>query len=209
MTLSEQSWKNSEDIFYKITQHPFNQEMMNGILSSDKFSYYLEQDELYVLDEAKFEAIIASKITPKYMDNFLEYSAAALDYAEFIEQLNISKTSEIAPATLSYTNYLLRSAVDKPIETQVAVLLPCFWYYLEIGKYLANNSVENNPYQKWIDNYSSKEYEQIVDEAISIFDDLADHTTENIRDQMLNAFRISAIYELNFYDDSYEMRIFD
>ncbi|WP_168464597.1 thiaminase II/PqqC family protein [Wolbachia endosymbiont of Ctenocephalides felis wCfeT] len=46
--LSEIAWRKSEHVYQDIINHPFNQELMNGTLSREKFCYYVEQDSFYV-----------------------------------------------------------------------------------------------------------------------------------------------------------------
>jgi thiaminase/transcriptional activator TenA len=208
MTLSEIAWKNSLDTYSAIVVHPFNQKLMNGTLETYRYNFYLEQDEIFVEKETKLEAIIASEITDKYQLNFLSYAQSAYDYSKYLAQLNYTRTNELAPTTLAYSNHLLANAVDQKVEVQVATILPCYWYYLKLGKYFAQNKVDNNPYQGWIDSYSSAEYEEFVYEVIDIFDDLSQKATPEIRQKMLSVFDISAKYEFNFYDDIYEMRFF-
>lgn len=208
MIFSEVAWKNSETTYNAIVAHPFNQELMNGTLEIYRHNFYLEQDEIFVEKETKFEAIIASKISYKYQVNFLDYAKSAYDYSQYLAQLNYTKTNELAPTTLAYGNHLLASTTDQSVEIQVAAILPCFWYYLELGQYFAQHKVDDNPYQDWIDSYSSEEYEEFVYEVINIFNELAKNTTPEIRQKMLEVFDISAKYEFNFYDDIYEMRFF-
>lgn len=70
MKLSDIAWEQSENIFYKLIKHPFNQEMKKGTLSEIKYANYLEQDYIFVVIESKFEAMIASKITSEYREFF-------------------------------------------------------------------------------------------------------------------------------------------
>lgn len=206
--LSEIAWNNSAYTYNAIVAHPFNQELMNGILETYRYDFYLEQDEIFVESEAKMEAIIASEISYKYQGNFLVYAKSAYDYSQYLIQLNFTRTHELAPATLAYSNHLLANTVDQTVEVQVASILPCFWYYLELGKYFAQHKVDHNPYQAWIDSYSSQEYEEFVYGVIDIFNKLAESTTPEIRQEMLGVFDVSAKYELNFYNDIYDMRFF-
>ncbi len=212
--LSAVTWQYSAKIFDKIILHPFNQALMQGTLSIERFTYYMEQDGIYVVEEGKFESIIASRIKFEYIDEFQKYASGALEYRKeidlfFEKEANITKTGELAPATLGYTSYLLGSTVSMPVEILVAALLPCFWYYREIGEYFASHPAKNNPYQEFIDSYASEEYSVIVDELIDIFDDLASKAPQEIRAQMIDAFYKSAIYEWHFYEDTYGMMFLD
>lgn len=210
MKLSDIAWEKSEDIFSKIIEHPFNQEMMSGNLSMVTYANYLEQDHVFVTVESKFEAMIATDIASEYRTFFLEYSISASEYAKeielfFRENKNISKTGETTSATYKYTDALLRSTVDQPIEVQVANFLPCVWYYRELGQYFADNHYPDNPYQVYIDSLNDPEYIADVDTAISIFNNLAEKASLKIKDQMLDAFAKNAGYEFDFFDDAYNI----
>ena len=74
MKLSEEAWKFSSKIIEAIKAHPFNQELMDGTLSLDKFAYYVEQDTLYLQEFARCLAVLASKVPIEYTRCFLRYS---------------------------------------------------------------------------------------------------------------------------------------
>ena len=63
MTFSELAWDKNTELYQKILQHPFNQELAVGALSSDKFAYYIEQDSLYLKEFAKCLVTCASRLT--------------------------------------------------------------------------------------------------------------------------------------------------
>jgi thiaminase/transcriptional activator TenA len=213
MKLSELAWKKSYPIYQKIIAHPFNQELMNGTLALNKFAYYLEQDSVYTPAEVRLEAIIASKITYKYIKNILKYSGEALIYEQEIEHYfktntDLNKTGNLTQATLNYVEHLQSSGAVNA-EVGVASILPCFWFYREEGKYFAQNSSPDNPYSKWIESYSSDNFSEDTDNIIDIFDDLANNATPEIQSKMLDIFYQSAIHEWHFFDDSYAMRVYD
>lgn len=215
MKLSDKAWNMSSKIIDAIKTHPFNQELMRGSLNAEKFSYYIEQDSVYLHDFARCHAIIASKAPLKYVRNFLRYS----DYTFIAEQevvhqffrniFNFKETGLITPATLSYTSYLLRICANEPIEVAVAAVLPCFWVYREIGLFIAKYSDNKNPYARWIETYTSDDFKTSVDEVISIFDDLGQNTTDIIRQKMLDAFYKSTCLEWHFWNDAYNKTVFD
>ena len=215
MKLSTQAWNKSSKIYEAIIKHPFNQELMQGTLDKDKFAYYIEQDALYLQDFARCHAIIASKAPLEYVRCFLRYS----DYTFVTEQevvhqffskiFNFKKTNLISPATLGYTSYLLNICWSDPVEVGIAALLPCFWIYREVGLFIANNGVQNNPYARWIDTYSGDDFGNAVNEAIGIFDKLADNASDEIRNKMLEAFYKSSCLEWHFWNDSYDNKVFD
>lgn len=214
-TLSVQAWELSASIINAIKNHPFNQELMSGKLSRDKFTYYIEQDSLYLNDFSRCHAILATKAPPSYTQIFLKFSEYTLLAEQdavhhfFKELFDFKSTHQTTPATLCYTNYLLRTCLMEPVEVGIAAVLPCFWVYRDIGLYIAQSSANNNPYARWIETYSSDDFGQAVNQAIVIFDELGLQTTEAIRQKMLDAFYKSTCFEWHFWNDAYNQVVFD
>jgi thiaminase/transcriptional activator TenA len=216
MKLSLKAWKISKEIYDAIIIHPFNQELMKGTLSKDRFSYYIEQDSIYLHDFARCHAIIASKAPFENIRQFLKYSEGTFVVEQeivhqfFHQAFNFKKTNKLTLATLGYTSYLIKICSQEPIEVAIAAILPCFWVYKEVGLYITKHcNTDNNPYQRWIETYASKEFSDSVDEVINIFDELSLKTTEQIREKMLNAFYKSTCLEWHFWNDAYQMSSFE
>ncbi|NBV28776.1 hypothetical protein EBS02_07150 [bacterium] len=66
-----------------------------------------------------------------------------------------------------------------------------------------------NPYKKWIETYSGKEFSDSVERAISIFDEVALSASDEVRGLMLDAFYKSTALEWHFWNDSYNQVVFD
>jgi thiaminase/transcriptional activator TenA len=215
MVYSAQAWESVRHVTDAILEHPFNQELALGTLSQDKFAYYIEQDSRYLHDFAICHAIIASKIQSEYIRIFLRYAdTTIIDEHEVVHQYfkqiyQFESTGKITPATLSYTSYLLRICSTEPVEVAVAVILPCFWVYREVGLAISKNSAPDNPFARWIETYASADFSATVDEAISIFETLAAKTTPEIRQRMLEAFYNSTVLEWHFWNDAYHKKVFD
>jgi thiaminase/transcriptional activator TenA len=54
-------WSNITPIYDAILAHPFNQELMHGTLSRERFEFYIKQDALYLMDFAKALSVLAAK----------------------------------------------------------------------------------------------------------------------------------------------------
>lgn len=209
MKLSLKAWERSLPIYEAIIKHPFNQELMLGTLKLDKFSFYIEQDGLYLQDFSRCLAIIASKIALPKVRTFLHYADYALIEEQsvvhefFEEKFDFKETGIISPATTSYTSYLLRTCALESVEVAVSAILPCFWIYREVGLFIQKHSGSNNPFARWIETYSSKDFVASVDEVIGIFDDLAVDAGDAIRQKMLDVFYNSTCLEWHFWNDAY------
>jgi thiaminase/transcriptional activator TenA len=188
---------------------------MNGTLERDKFSFYIEQDSLYLQDFSRCHALIASRIPLQYVRAFLRYADFALIAEQevvhqyFKNEFRFQEIGILTPATIAYTNYLLRMCSMEPCEIGIAAILPCFWIYREVGLYIAEHSMASNPYARWIEIYASKDFSKSVDEAIGIFNDSASKANEITRQKMRDAFYTSSVLEWHFWNDAYEKRGFD
>ena len=213
MTFSELAWKKSYPVYQKFIELPFNQGLMDGTLPLNIFAYALEQDSIYIPAELRSENAIASKIKEEYIPDFLRYSAGSLIYEQevalfFKNTPNVTKTGNVTQATINYVDHLQATTILN-VEIAVVAILPCFWFYEEAGKYFAEHPIENNPYQKWIDSYSSEGFKESTDNLIYIANELYNKATPEIREEMINSFYQSAIHEWHFTDDSYAMRSYD
>lgn len=214
-TLSQEVWQHSARIIESILEHPFNQELMSGTLARDKFAYYIEQDSLYLQDFARCHAILSSKTPQADTRKFLAYAEGCYIAEEevvhefFRKTYQFTETGKISPASINYTSYLLRTCSMESYEVGLAAVLPCFWVYREVGLNIAKNTVKNNPFSRWIDNYASPEFSTCVDEAIALFDLYADNSSQQTRNKMLQAFYNSCVYEWHFWNDAYHLSVFD
>ena len=215
MKLSTQAWAFSSTIIDGINRHPFNQELMNGSLARDKFAFYIEQDSLYLQDFARCQALIAAKIPLQFVRDFLGFAEETfIAEQEIVHQFFKNRdgfvdSGFLSPATLAYTNYLLRTCALEPVEIAIAAVLPCFWIYREVGLNIAKQANKDNPYSRWIEAYASDEFNASVNKAIVIFDALSENTSAAIRQKMIVAFYKSACLEWHFWNDAYHGHIFD
>ncbi|MCE2992678.1 MAG: thiaminase II [Alphaproteobacteria bacterium] len=215
--LSQVALTKCASIIQPIKDHPFNTELASGTLDLDKFAYYIEQDTVYLRYFARSLSMIASKAPLKFMQNFLSFSECALIAEQevvhtfFRDTLNLQPTNKLTTATLAYTSFLLQSGILEPVEVAVAAVLPCFWVYNIVGKHIAQSSdiKIQNPYNRWIETYASPEFTESVERAISIFDELALSSSDQVCELMLDAFYKSTVLEWHFWNDAYNQEAFD
>lgn len=195
----------------KIYQHPFNQELAQGNLALEKFIFYLKQDALYLADFSKALALTAIRLPhDQQSELFMQFSMNALKlerdlYVNVLKKYaTTSSTSNTqSPFCFMYTNYLLRMASNAAVEEAVASLLPCFWVYQQVGLRACAKKIPHNPYQEWIDLYSSHEFNHSVEQMIATLNDLAIHASIPCQQKMLNAFRQATLCEWQFWQGAY------
>lgn len=209
------AWDLNLDIYNKIIEHPFNQELLNGTLDMNRFCYYIEQDSAYLKDYSKTLASIAAKLpTRDLVTHFIDFAKGAIvaeqesvhDY--FRKKFNFKPINRISLACLGYTSYLLKCVATESIEVAIAAVVPCFWVYNEIGKYIKQESILNNPFKKWMDNYASEGFSERVNLVLEIANNYYLNANSNTKDLMLKAFKNSMMWEYRFWDDAYTFNYF-
>ncbi len=204
--LAKESWTKSK-------QHPFVQELVAGSLPIEVFRFYLLQDAYYlkhfasahqeVIKRTKDQRIIDSQ---RFCKEGLEESELMIRQ-EFFKELQITKEevakTSIAPTAYFYTSHIYRQFVDGTLQTALSALLPCYWLYYEIGATFASKSSPVKIYQDFLETYDSDGFKQVLDELISLVDELAETVSEDEREAMKQAFMISSQCELDFWEMSY------
>ncbi len=212
---SIQCWNDVSDIYESITKHPFNQELAAGILPVEKFEYYMLQDAIYLVDFARVLALISAKLEDKSrVIHFIEAAREAIIveralhedfFTHFKIKANHQSWRDKKPACDHYTNFLIATTSMRPAEVAIAAILPCFWIYREVGKNILSQSKANqNPFQKWIDTYSSEQFSLAVDNMIEIAN--IEYNKSSLKDEMRHYFVRSSIHEYKFWDDAYNLR---
>lgn len=204
-------WDEAANLITATEKHPFLVSMVDGSLNLDSFRYYVIQDALFLTDFAECLQILTNKMETS--DNAsamisndsikrIRELAVGIEEAEkelhrsFFTQWNINVTNndiKSAPNTLLYTSYMLRVVSTRPYTEGLAVLLPCFWVYMHVGKCMLqlreeidNNNNNNNTQQQrpaqfdaWIDMYAGDEFEKEVTDYIAIVDTAIQHNVNN------------------------------
>jgi len=208
----EKMCESVEIIISKIFNQSFNQELSQGILPKGKFIHYLQQDALYLADFAKALSLTAARLTcNEQAHQFMQFALGAIQaeqslHLDYLKENHSSLTTNIkqSPACFMYTNYLLRMASTASVEEAVASLLPCFWVYREVGKYMSKTKYSNNPYENWIELYAGKEFDSSVQLAIDVTNKLSQAASEETKRKMISAFVRSTELEWLFWESAYK-----
>lgn len=210
MKFTGQLWNSTKEIYDRILALPFNQELMKGTLSKDRFIFYLKQDSLYLMDYCRVLSLIASKLgNTEHILQFLKFAADCIViekamHEKFLSEYKDAGKIEKSPACFTYTNFLMATVAFKSIEEAVASVLPCFWIYRGVGDYIYEHADTLNPYKDWIDTYAAEEFRKATDTAIEITEELAVKTTEIKRLKMMEVFKMSARLEYIFWESGYK-----
>ena len=82
----------------------------------------------------------------------------------------------MAPTTLAYTIYLLRTALSRRLCRGTRVDVTVLLIYAEVGKALIERGSPNAMYQKWIETYAGEDSNALVDAVL----DVVDHACEDL-----------------------------
>lgn len=217
MGFSQELKAENQEVWDKILAHRFIKELGEGTLPMEKFTYYVQQDYLYLIDFARCIGLAASKAEDiesmrrwaQMMDGCLSYETEMLEAQ--MEKLGITRDkireARKAPTNTAYINHLLRVAYSGTVVENVAALLPCMWTYLEVGEVLASiGGYMGHPfYEDWCTAYGSEEYASLVQLYIDLVDMIAVESGRYLKDKMREHFRVSMKYEYMFWDMAYNM----
>ena len=91
------------------------------------------------------------------------------------------------------------------IALLLGALLPCFWIYAEVGRYIHASAESSNPYRAWIDTYAGEEFHSAVRAVIAATDEAADTASPELRARMHDAFMRATQLEWVFWDSAYRL----
>lgn len=202
-------WKLSKTLYREMINHPFNLELAAGTLDLDKFKTYLQQDELYITAYTKSLYQLAEK-APHPDNKYILTSFAEEGFLiekelhdNFFRKFNISPVEEALPACRDYSEFLDNVTFLSSYPHGLASLLPCFWMYREVGIYLNNISVKENPYQAWLDTYSGDEFEKQVEQMLQLTEQAALNADAKTREEMKTLYMQSCRMEIGFWNACY------
>ena len=205
-------WKVIEDPYARILEHPFIQELQAGTLSREVFAFYIGQDSLYLQRFGRALAMLGARSDdPQHLLEFANFAASGVEverslHGDLAARFGIEvEPKEMSPTCRNYTGFLLSTCALQDRAEGVAAVLPCFWIYREVGKVIHANAAKENPYQQWIDMYVSEEFDELVNKALGITDELAEEASSGLRDRMKAAFVQGTRYEWMFWDSAYRL----
>jgi len=170
--------------------------MVDGTLSQDKFIYYVLQDALYLTDFSDCLYRLSKKApNPIHEKRLAELAKGAEEdekelHRSFFQKWKIDDENvEAMPNTVLYTSYMMRVIATRPYAEGLAVLLPCFWVYMHVGKEMLKlreelgDSVDRIPqFDAWIDLYASEEFEKEVKDYIAMVDEIKVTVTVTVKE---------------------------
>lgn len=197
-------------------QHDFVKQLTAGTLAPDSFRHYLVQDYLYLihytrvmaLSVYKSDTLAQMRVGQAGINAMLDMEIAM--YLDFCRQWNIPlEQVENAPesaVTIAYSRYILDAAMSGSLAELYAAIAPCLMGYGEIGRCIKDEGfIDNNPYQPWIDVFSSEEFQVITAQNEAQINTLLADASPAQADKFQRLFNTAARMEVNFWQQALDL----
>jgi thiaminase/transcriptional activator TenA len=213
---SAQLRNRGERIWRAIEEHPFLRELHAGTLPMNRFTYFILQDYVYLLDFAQVLCQAGAK-SPDLttLELFARHAIGAVEversfHASFGKTLGLTQNQLDAvpkgPITQAYIGHLQSVARSGSLADIVAAVLPCYWIYGEAGRRLYKNRPRKPKiYREWIEIYAGEEFWQPLREQIRLTDRLGTKAGPSEKKQMTANFILSSRYEFMFWEQAYRL----
>ena len=203
-------------IWRAIENHAFLRELHAGTLPMNRFTYFILQDYVYLLDFAQVLCQGGAKSPDlETLELFCRHALGAVEversfHASFGKTLGLSRKQLDAvpkgPITQAYIGHLQSVARSGTLGEIVAAVLPCYWIYGEVGKRLYRNRPSKPKiYRQWIETYASEAFWQPVREQIQLMDKLGAAASSSEKKFMNAHFLLSSRYEFMFWEQAYRL----
>ncbi|WP_298907040.1 thiaminase II [uncultured Psychrobacter sp.] len=197
-------------------QHDFVKQLTAGTLAADSFRHYLVQDYLYLihytrvmaLSVYKSDTLAQMRVGQAGINAMLDMEIAM--YLDFCRQWNIPlEQVENAPesaVTIAYSRYILDAAMSGSLAELYAAIAPCLMGYGEIGRRIKDEGfIADNPYQPWIDVFSSDEFLSITAQNEAQINTLLADASPAQADKFQRLFNTAARMEVNFWQQALDL----
>jgi thiaminase/transcriptional activator TenA len=206
----------SERIWRAIENHAFLRELHAGSLPMNRFTYFILQDYVYLLDFAQVLCQGGAKSPDlETLELFARHALGAVEversfHASFGKTLGLSRKELDAvpkgPITQAYISHLQSVARSGSLGELVAAVLPCYWIYGEVGRRLYKGRPRKPKiYRDWIETYAGEAFWRPVREQIQLMDRLGASTSSREKKVMAGNFVLSSRYEFMFWEQAYRL----
>lgn len=209
-TLFARLTADTDELHQRTLCHPSVLGIGDGTMPAENFRFYIEQDYQFLRRYIQVKSLaiastqslsIATRLADLVHQTLsVEMGALRKLYAGFGGDPDELEGKDRAPACTAYTNHLLAVANERDLLLILASLLPCQWGYKQIGHTLkARGLPSDERYAAWIEEYAADGYGELVDWIIATLNDLADTAGSATIGRTFEIFRLSSIYEYNFW----------
>ena len=206
--------QNCREVWQRLLDHPFVCELAAGTLPLRKFRFYIEQDILFLDDYARAIGFaIGRAVGDDELRQLTEQLRIVVERELESEHELLRRVEEIvgprsgpalpAPATSSYSNFLVATAARGDALDVMAALMPCAWSYADIGLAHSAAATEHPIYAEWLRFFGSAEYVGSIDARRVVFDRVAARAASGRHPRLYELFTTAARLERSFWDMAY------
>ena len=209
MSISSRLWLRCYDAALASATAPFLVSLSRGSLPKSSFRAYIAQDAFYLIS---FKQAFASAATICREDsdgfgvNHFETLEVLIEdelkmHAKFALDLEIDLAAvSPLPQTLLYTDFLGAASKSNYISHICAAMTPCMTLYGWLGRRaeIAGLSHPSNPYSRWIDEYSSKDFAANAERLEMLLDHYAEKDGQKF-DDLVSFYAKAMELEYSFF----------
>ena len=195
-----------------MTNHPFVDEMGEGVLPAVKFRQYFLQDYVFVNDLVALTAqAIAKSPNLKVASLFNDFLIGILDpendlFLRAFDELGASEEEytlvRATPTTRAFGDFIVRTALEGDFDDIAVLLYVTEGTYLEWGTRLLEDRANSGIpiYKEWIDLHGPK----VLGDLVQWLEDYIDNASQISEDRADYIFHMSLRYEYLFWEAAYE-----
>jgi thiaminase/transcriptional activator TenA len=162
------------------TKHDFVNLLSSDTLKEKFFLNYLIQDYLFLIQFSKAwslavlksDTLEEMKIAANTVNDLINFEMEL--HIKLCGSYNISKndleSANEENENIAYTRYVLELGYSGDFLDLLSALAPCVLGYGEIGINRKNFKIKTPMYKKWIDTYSSDEYQDVCKNVANLID---------------------------------------
>ena len=198
--------KNALPLIENIIKHIFIVQLIAGSLPKDIFEKYIIQDIIYCKDYQKSLYNLSQKLSEDKDKKFFEKAAnstkSIIDYLK--KEYNVDESKEeYLPLCKEYSMFE-KDSVNESIEQGLGSLLPCYYVYNEIGKYIQKQEIgKDNIYADFI----KSTFEE--SKSLNVYFEICERYSKKSEDsykRMMESFLKGVEYEYYFFDSCYNYK---
>ncbi|MDQ6669387.1 MAG: TenA family protein [Chloroflexota bacterium] len=178
MSTATELWAANADLAQLALQHRFVRGLADGSLPPGTFKAYIQQDAFFLQAFVRAYALALARCQDSQgLHDFFELLGGALDelrlHASYAARWGVDvRDVRPAPATLSYTDFVLATAALGGVGETCAAMAPCMRLYAYLGQSLAGAgaATARNPYAEWVRTYAAPEFQTLADKLEALVD---------------------------------------
>ncbi|WP_294644591.1 bifunctional hydroxymethylpyrimidine kinase/phosphomethylpyrimidine kinase [uncultured Rothia sp.] len=200
-------WAAGGETWRQILDLPFVRALGDGTLDEDLFSFYLDQDALYLRDYSRALATLSARADTAEAQ--VHWAAGAHEAIAAESQLhegwlaNRARLGGPSPITMGYTNFLRAFAAGDDYVVGAAAILPCYWLYEEVGAVLSSQNHADHPYAEWLSLYGGEEFAADVARSLAEVERAFEAASPAQRVRAARAYLSACVYEREFFDQAH------